>query len=146
MKPKSFLTAAIVCFLVIFNLGYVFHDLIMGDWFADKLHEIAREEYIIPLIGVSYLVYCFILAFLYPMYYSYANVSYFKAGIEFGFIMGLMYDALEGGLIEFATLKMPIETFLVDTSYHLGEGILAGVIIALVYRKFKLPKRSHSSQ
>ena len=133
---KRYWKAVIVTFLVIFTTGFVFHDLIMGNWFAIKLSEVARPHYIIPLIGVSYFIYILIAAYLYPGFYSYQRLSPIKSGILFGAIMGILYDFLEGGLIEYATLQIPFIAFVVDSSYHLLEGILAGIIIACIYGKF----------
>jgi len=137
---KKYLTAAIVAFLVIFNIGFLFHDILLGNWFANQLSGIAREHYIIPLIGVSYLIYMLIAAYIYPAFYSYYKLSVLKSGILFGALMGIMYDFLEGGIIEYATLKIPFSAIIVDSSYHFFEGILAGVIIALIYGK--IPRKN----
>ena len=52
---KKFLTAStIILFLVLFNVGYVFHELLMGDWFRVQEAAIARENYIIPYIAIAF--------------------------------------------------------------------------------------------
>jgi hypothetical protein len=50
--------------------------------------------------------------------------------------MGVLVDALQGGLIEHATFKTPFQVFLVDSSYHvLFEGSVAGIVLAVVYER-----------
>jgi cell shape-determining protein MreD len=51
--------------------------------------------------------------------------------------MGILWDALQGGIIEVATFKMPFIVFVVDSSYHVFvEGSIAGLILALVMKKY----------
>ena len=73
--------ATLVVFFVLFNLGYVFHDLTFGPWFHEQEHEIAREEFIVPLIGLAFGVYAAVLAHLFPMYRrSYPDQSVWSVG------------------------------------------------------------------
>ena len=94
---KTFAIATVALFVVLFNLGYVFHDLLLGEWF--HRHEpYAREHFIIPLIAATYLIYCLILAYLYPIYRQhYAGSSSMGVGLRFGLLMGVLFDALQGG-------------------------------------------------
>lgn len=140
MTLKAYLVASLILFLVIFNLGFVFHDLLMGAWFAEHLKGLARDEYIIPLIALSYLIYSFIHAFFYPHFYAFSKISYLMTGVVYGGLMGVLYDGLEGGLIEYATMTQPFAVFLADTPYHIAEGILSGMILAVIYKKFGLKK------
>lgn len=39
------------------------------------------------------------------------------------------------GLIEVATFRMPFSVFVVDSTYHTLEGVLAGTLIAGVFGK-----------
>jgi hypothetical protein len=92
----------------------------------------------IPLIAVSFAVYSIIQAFLFPIFQQYASVNYkwkpAKTGLIFGGLMGFFWDSLQGGLIEVATFHMPVEVFIVDSSYHTLEGCLSGLIISMVYK------------
>jgi len=139
---KYLILSSLATFIVVFNLGYIFHDLLMGQWFHEKIGSISKDEYIIPLIAVSFVVYSIIQAFLFPIFQQYASTHYnwkpVKTGLVFGGLMGFFWDGLQGGLIEVATFHMPVEVFIVDSSYHTLEGCLAGFIISLVYkRRFK---------
>ncbi len=129
---KPLLLTALVVFIVLFNLGYVFHDLLFGDWFHEHI-PFAREHYTIPLLALAFAVYALILAYLFPAYHAYHDQrSVWSNGLRFGLIMGVLFDALQGGIIEVATFAgMGIEVFLLDSGYHvLVEGSLGGLICA----------------
>ena len=60
-----------------------------------------------------------------------------STAIRFGILMGFVWDALQGGIIEVATFKMPFMVFVVDSGYHVFvEGTLAGVILAVVAKRW----------
>lgn len=134
---KKYILAWLASFLVIFNAGYVFHEIIAAGFFKTHIAGITREAYIIPLVALSFALYTAILTYLYPIFYEYYKhkLSPYAAGSLFGGLMGFLWDGLQGGLIEVATFKMPFVVFAVDSTYHVLEGVLAGVIIALVYTK-----------
>lgn len=128
--------AAIAAFVVIFNLGYVFHELLLHGWFQGQLRGVARSEYIVPLVALAFAVYVLMLSYLYPMFRrAHPSWSAARAGIVFGLLMGFLWDGLQGGLIEYATMRVTFASFAVDSAYHTLEGGLAGAIIAWVYRR-----------
>jgi hypothetical protein len=139
---KFFLTAAAALFLVLFNLGYVFHEPLMGAWFQQQEAAIAREQFIIPLIAVAFVAYSLVLAYLFPIYRAYyAALPLVSTSVRFGILMGFVWDALQGGIIEVATFKMPFAVFLVDSGYHVFvEGTIAGLVLAGVARRTALPR------
>lgn len=135
---KIFVWSAAAVFLVTFNLGYVFHDVMFGAWFHEQT-PFAREHYIIPYIGLAFLVYALILAHLFPAYRArYRQQSVWSVGLRFGWLMGIVFDALQGGIIEVATFELPHSVFLLDSTYHvLVEGSVAGLVLATVHRRFE---------
>ncbi|MCP4397415.1 MAG: hypothetical protein GY801_08985 [bacterium] len=137
MSKKFLGIASLTVFIVTFNLGYVFHDLLLGKWFHQQEAEIAREHFIIPLLAVAFMVYAILISYLFPIYRKYyANSNVMWIGIRFGLIMGVLWDALQGGIIEVATFKIPFIVFAVDTSYHVFvEGAIAGLLLAFIYKK-----------
>jgi hypothetical protein len=110
-----------------------------GDWFHEKIGDISRDQYIIPVIAIAFLLYTIIQAYLFPIFYSYTSTHYrwspIKTGIIFGGLLGFLWDGLQGGMIEYATMHMPFEVFVVDSTYHVFEGCLAGGILAVVYKR-----------
>lgn len=128
---KSYVLPAVAVFLVTFNLGYVFHDLWLGDWFHAR-EPFAREHFDVPLIALAFAAYAALLAHLFPIYRRHhAHRPAWQVGLGFGWMMGVLFDALQGGLIEVATFPMPMEVFLVDSGYHVFvEGTVAGLLLA----------------
>ena len=137
-SKKLFAITTIVVFMVLFNLGYVFHDVALGDWFHHHEREVAREHFIVPLIATAFFVYALILAYLFPIYREHhRDQSVWWIGWRFGVLMGVVFDALQGGIIEIATFKIPFIVFVVDSGYHVFvEGSVAGLLLAAVYAKW----------
>jgi hypothetical protein len=51
-----------------------------------------------------------------------------------GLFCGFLWDALQGGIIEYATYNVSLGAMLVDSVYHTLEGVLAGSILGAFYR------------
>lgn len=137
---KYFWIGGLVTFLVIFNLGYIFHELIMGGFFKEQIGNIQRETYIIPLIALAFILYIAFQAYFLPVYFEYAFQRYrwglTKTAIVFGALVGFFWDGLQGGIIEVATFKMPAIVFWVDSGYHTLEGVITALMLSFFYRKF----------
>ncbi len=54
---KYYLIGGLTTFVILFNLGYVFHEIIMGDFFREHIGAIQREVYIIPLIALVFILF-----------------------------------------------------------------------------------------
>lgn len=140
-QRKRFWITTAATFVVLFNVGYVFHDLLFGEWFHSQ-QPYAREHYIVPYIALAFAAYALLLAHLYPIYRAaYPNRRPWAVGLQFGVLMGVLFDALQGGFIELATLPMPMSVFFVDSGYHVFvEGPLAGAIATVVYERVTVPR------
>jgi hypothetical protein len=141
---KYFLIGGLVTFILIFNLGYVFHEIIMGKFFKEHIGAIQREPYIIPLIALAFVLYIAFQAYFLPIYFEHTSKRYnwglTKTAIVFGAIAGFFWDGLQGGMIEVATFKMPAIVFWYDSGYHTVEGIIAALLLSFFYRKFAAGK------
>jgi len=141
---KYYSLGGFVTFAIIFNLGYVFHEIIMGDFFKMHIGAIQRESYIIPLIAIAFILYIAFQAYFFPIYYEYTSAHYnwglTKTAIVFGAIVGFFWDGLQGGMIEVATFKMPSIVFWYDSGYHTLEGVITALLLSFFYRKFYLHK------
>jgi hypothetical protein len=139
---KYYLLGGFVTFVVIFNLGYVFHEIIMGDFFKEHIGAIQREVYNIPLIAIAFILYIAFQAYFLPIYFEYSSKKYHwgltKTAIIFGALVGFFWDGLQGGIIEVATLKMPMIVFWYDSGYHTLEGVLTALLLAFFYKKLRM--------
>lgn len=137
---KYYIFGIPVTFIIVFNLGYVFHDLLMGEWLHEKEAEITRDAYIIPIIALSFFLYTIIQSFLFPIFQFYSYSKYrrnvYITALIYGALIGFLWDALQGGLIEYATFKMPLQVVFVDSGFHIVEGIYTALILAFFYKKY----------
>jgi hypothetical protein len=138
MSKKFLAASTTILFLVLFNVGYIFHEPLMGEWFHIQESSIARDQFIIPFIAIAFLTYSFLLSYFYAIYvHYYSSGSRVWTAVRFGILMGILWDALQGGIIEVATLNMPFIVFVIDSGYHvLIEGTIAGLVLALVSKKW----------
>ncbi len=136
---KRLVLGAVLAFAVIFNLGYVFHELLCAAFFKASFGPgVQRASYIIPVIFLAFVIYVTLLALAYPVVHSYfveqRGWSRVAAGAMLGLFCGFLWDALQGGIIEYATYNVSLAAMLVDSAYHTLEGVLAGSIVGAVYR------------
>ena len=142
---KYFFIGGVVTFAVIFNLGYVFHEVIAGNFFKEHIGLIQREGYIIPFIAIAFVLYVIFQAYFLHIYYTYTAAQYkwglTKTAVVFGAITGFLWDGLQGGIIEVATFKMPFIVFVVDSGYHTLEGVVTALLLSIFYKKFVVQQK-----
>jgi hypothetical protein len=87
---------------------------------------------------VAFAIYVTLLALSYPVAHLYfadrRGWSRLATGAVLGLFCGFLWDALQGGIIEYATYNVTLDGMLVDSAYHVLEGVVAGTIIGAVYR------------
>ena len=136
---KRLIVGAVLAFFVIFNLGYLFHERIAASFFKASFGPgVQRDAYVIPVIALAFAIYVALIAVAYPVAYLYFSErrgwSRLATGALLGLYCGVLWDALQGGIIEFATYNVSLTAMVVDSTYHALEGVLAGSIIGAVYR------------
>jgi hypothetical protein len=136
---RRLIIGAALAFVVVFNLGYVFHEIVAASFFKTSFGPgVQRVDYVIPVIAAAFALYVTLLALAYPVVHGHfverRGWPRWKAGALLGLYCGFLWDALQGGLIEFATYNVSLAAMLVDSTYHTAEGVLAGTIIGWVYR------------
>lgn len=137
VMSKRLILGAIVAFIVIFNLGYVFHEIVAASFLRAGMGPgVQRSHYLIPVIALAFALYVTLLALAYPVAHLYFSVtrgwSRVATGALLGLFCGFLWDALQGGIIEYATYNVTLPAMLVDSLYHTVEGVLAGAIIGAI--------------
>jgi hypothetical protein len=130
---------AAAAFVVIFNLGYVFHEVALASFFRAAFGPgVQRASYDIPVIALAFAIYVTLLALAYPVAHLFfaerRGWTRLQTGALLGLFCGFLWDAVQGGLIEYATYNVSLRAMLVDSAYHTLEGVLAGAIIGAIYR------------
>jgi hypothetical protein len=136
---KRLVLGAVVAFLVIFNLGYVFHELLAAPFFRASFGPgVQRSSYVIPVIFLAFALYVAMMALAFPVAHLYfaerRGWSKLATGAALGAYFGFLWDALQGGIIEYATYNVSLAAMLVDSTYHVAEGVLSGTILGAFYR------------
>jgi hypothetical protein len=136
---KRLILGAGVAFVVIFNVGYLFHEVLAASFFKASFGPgVQRPHYVIPVIALAFVLYVALMALAYPVAYAFfverRGWSRVATGALLGLYCGFLWDALQGGIIEFATYNVALPAMLLDSAYHTLEGVLAGAIIGAVYR------------
>ena len=136
---KRLVLGAVVVFMVIFNLGYVFHEILAADFLKAGFGPgVQRAEYNIPVIFVAFAIYVTLMSLAFPVAHHYfvekKGWSKLRCGLALGLYCGVLWDALQGGIIEYATYNVALGAMLLDSSYHALEGALAGSILGALYR------------
>ncbi len=136
---KRLVLGAVVAFVVIFNFGYLFHEVLAAPFFKASLGPgVQREVYVIPVIALSFAIYVTLMALAYPVAHLYFSErrgwSRVATGAVLGLFCGVLWDSLQGGLIEFATYNVALPAMLLDSTYHALEGLVAGTILGFFYR------------
>jgi hypothetical protein len=135
---KRLVLGGVLAFIVIFNLGYVFHELLAASFFRASFGPgVQRSSYVIPVIFLAFVLYVTLMTLAFPVAHRYfvedRGWSKLATGALLGAYCGFLWDALQGGIIEYATYNVSLAAMLVDSSYHLVEGILCGSIIGACY-------------
>ena len=138
-QSPRLVAGAVVAFVVVFNLGYVFHEVLFAGFFKASFGPgVQREHYLIPVIALGFAIYVTLMALAYPgahLYFSERRGwSRVATGALLGLFCGFLWDALQGGIIEYATYNVALAAMLVDSAYHTLEGVLAGALIGAMYR------------
>ena len=136
---KRLVLGAVAAWVVIFNLGYVFHEIVAAGFIKAGLGAgVQRAEYLIPVIALAFAIDVALMALAYPVAHLYFSVqrgwSKVATGAVLGLFCGFLWDALQGGIIEYATYNVSLGAMLLDSAWHTVEGALAGSIIGALYR------------
>ena len=132
MNAGKLLTSAAVAFVAMFVLSYLWHEIIMADYYASNTPQLTRDEFIVPLIAAGYVVLAIVMAYMYPL--GYKGGSAMVEGFRFGAVVGVLVW-LSTNLVYTAIWNYPMGTALVDSAWHVVEEGIGGMAIALVFAR-----------
>ncbi len=136
MDLKKLLIGAVLAFAVMFPLAYLWHAVLMADFYQSNTGEIGavdRETPKIFFIGLGYLSLSLVMAYIYPK--GAEGDSHIMDGIKFGAIMGFLWIVPLSSVLYGATLITSKTLVFGDGLYHIVEGAIGGALIAMVYGK-----------
>jgi len=130
MDTKKLALSLLAGFVVMFLLGFLWHQFIMSGFYDDQLGDIARPEPKVGFIVLGYLVLALLMAYIYPI--GSKGGSPTLEGLKFGALMGLLW-ILPHGLVYVGVANFTFTYAIVDGLWHVVEEGLGGVVIGLVY-------------
>ncbi len=133
MKNKTFWIGLIVVFIVMQALGYVIHEVLMGDTY-EKLASIFRPEAemmdMMWMMMVSGAVMMFMFCYIFTRGYEGKGIM---EGVRFGFLIGLLMAgpmAIDPHVI----YPVPAEVATIWLISSVMSLIIAGAVFASIYK------------
>lgn len=133
MNLKRFIPAVIAVFAVVFLYDWVLHGVVLSDAYQATAHlwrpEAQMQEYFMTLVlGQFIFAAFFCLIFL----KGYENKGVFE-GARYGIYVALLLASRD--IIIYAVQPIPETLVLSWIVGMLGECILAGMVLAMIYRR-----------
>jgi len=133
MKNKTFWIGLIVVFIVMQGLGYVIHEVLMGDTY-EKLASIFRPEAemmdMMWMMMVSGAVMMFMFCYIFTRGYEGKGIM---EGVRFGFLIGLLMAgpmAIDPHVI----YPVPADVATIWLISSVMSLIIAGAVFAAIYK------------
>lgn len=133
MKNKTFWIGLIVVFIVMQGLGYVIHEVLMGDTY-EKLASIFRPEAemmdMMWMMMVSGAVMMFMFCYIFTRGYEGKGIM---EGVRFGFLIGLLMAgpmAIDPHVI----YPVPADVATIWLISSVMSLIIAGAVFASIYK------------
>ena len=117
-------------FVVMFGLGGLWHQVLMGDYYAAIMPSVARAEPNLVVVGCGYLITAAVMAVVFPI--GYKGGSGVAEGLRFGAVIGLLWW-LPANVILSGVYETTLASGLVDGVWHIAEGAVGGVVIGLLH-------------
>ncbi len=109
MNWKKLLIAWVVVFVLVFNLGYLIHGVLLSDQYEglDGMMTRSEEEAMsyLPFIVLSDLIFAFAFVYIYAR--GKEEKSWLGQGLRFGLLVWLIW-AVPIFLIDYATMPVPL--------------------------------------
>ena len=130
MNVKKFVLAWLAAVAIAYLVGFGWHMFLMGDFYQAQSQALAREEPNFVFLFVGPLILYFLMALVYPI--GYKGGSPVKEGFRFGALIGLIW-VLPISVIDHGLYNLPLTLVIVDSSWHVVQEGIGGIVIALVY-------------
>jgi len=130
MNIKKLILASLGGGMVTFLLGYLWHAVILADFYETHSAALARPEPNMMMVALGSLVIAVLMAYTYPI--GYKGGSAVKEGFRFGALVGLIW-VLPVSLIFSGVWNYPLVAVIVDSAWHIVEQGVTGIVIAMIY-------------
>lgn len=128
----SKLLGVVGAFVVMLGLSGLWHQVLMGEYYAAILPSVARAEPNMVVIALGYLITVAVMSSLYPV--GYKGGSGVTEGLRFGAVVGLLWW-LPANVVLSGVYETTLASGLVDGVWHVVEGSAGGVVIGLAHAR-----------
>jgi len=131
MNTKKYLLASLAVFVTLLILDFVIHNLILSSAY-ESIQEIFRPD-MMDKMWIMYVTgIIFSLLFVYIFSKGYEGKGIVE-GLKYGLIIGLVVH-LVGSYNQYAVYPLPYSLVLKWFIYGTIELMIAGIVLALVYK------------
>ena len=131
MNKQRYLLASLAVFVFVFVFEWVFHGSFLKGIYEQTAHLWRpKTDCHMPVIIAAQLMFSFIFGFIFLKGYENKGIM---EGVRYGVLIGLL--AIPANLISYAVMPLPIDLVVLWCTGGLIELILAGAILAAVYKK-----------
>jgi hypothetical protein len=130
MDFKKFSMAAGGSFIVMSFLSWLWHRVILGNFYMENLSSSLPEPNALFVL-LGFLILAVLMAYIYP--HGYKGGSALKEGLRFGVIIGLLWF-LPFNVLMIGVVGKSGTLVVVDGLWRLVEQGIGGIVIGYVYR------------
>ena len=131
MNTKRYVSASICVFLFIFIYEWIFHGVFLKDaYLATAALWRPRGESIMSVMFLAQILFAFVFGFIFIKGFENKGLG---EGFRYGLLIGLLFTP--GHLMFYAVQPLPLNLVAAWIVGGIIESILAGLIVAGVYRK-----------
>jgi uncharacterized membrane protein YagU involved in acid resistance len=134
MNIKRLLVSTLVSFIVVVVFDYIVHHILLMPIYHDTAHlwrDSEQMQSLMPVMFLSQLLFAFAFVLIFSQYYENKGIA---EGARYGLFIGSLLAALQLGTYVY----MPVPAILTG-AWMLSMvvwGLLAGVALALVFKRF----------
>ncbi len=135
MNWKKLLIAWAVVFVLVFNLGFLIHVVLLSDQYEGLEGMMRPEEEAmsyLPFIVLSDLIFAFAFVYIYAR--GKEEKPWMGQGLRFGLLVGLI-GPVPNILIRYATMPVPAGLIGMQIGLELVDMLILGMAAAGIYRE-----------
>ena len=133
MNVPRYILGSVIVFVYIFLAEYLFHSLIMKDWYEQAAHLLrstAEGSGYANWMIIGFLILSFGFCFIFVKGYENKGIG---EGFRFGLYVGLTFS-VSASMINYAVFPLPFSWLVGWLVGYPIIMIIAGILIAAIYR------------
>lgn len=134
MNVNRYLMGSIAVFIYLFVIEFVFHGVLLAEWYQESRHLLRPEEaastYFVWMI-LGFLILAFGFCYIFIIGYKGNGIL---EGLRYGLYVGIAFS-ISSNLINYAVFPYPGKWVLAWSIGYPIIFILAGILVEAVYRQ-----------